>query len=210
MLLTGLQYQSAPVTLIRFRHVRESEASFIRIRPHNGACFHVENSTRPLLIRHFNHLLCSTFGPTVPLWRVIKRLEVHQGGNIHDIVQMRLSLVPSRRLQGVRAREWPTDSYGWPVCFVSTKGRQVQPTWFSVQPRHAPKYGGLYRPQGKSQGPEHLQRFSQVSTLDSSEHWHKQHPVEGFHSAPGLWVWSVPLNCFVWFGVQRRTVSFLL
>lgn len=74
MLLTGLQYQSVLVTLIRFQHVRKSEASFIRISPHNGACFHVENSTRLLLIRYFNHLLCSTFGPTVPLWRVIKRL----------------------------------------------------------------------------------------------------------------------------------------
>ena len=67
MLLTGLQYQSVLVTLIRFQHVRKSEASFIRISPHNGACFHVENSTRLLLIRYFNHLLCSTFGPTVPL-----------------------------------------------------------------------------------------------------------------------------------------------
>lgn len=67
MLLTGLQYQSVLVTLIRFQHVRKSEASFIRISPHNGACFHVENSTRLLLIRYFNHLRGSTFGPTVPL-----------------------------------------------------------------------------------------------------------------------------------------------
>lgn len=131
MLLTGLQYQSVLVTLIRFQHVRKSEASFIRISPHNGACFHVENSTRLLLIRYFNHLLCSTFGPTVPLWRVIKRLwsssrrknSWHCSGEVGDVSEEK----PGRSQEWVGpvgpepGRKWP----GATCAHVSTISHPV-------------------------------------------------------------------------------------
>lgn len=46
----------------------------------------MENSTRLLLIEYFNHLLCSTFGPTVPLLkRQLKALKFIKEENC-DIV----------------------------------------------------------------------------------------------------------------------------
>lgn len=170
MLLTGLQYQSAPVTLIRFRHVREGEASFIRIRPHNGACFHVENSTRLLLIRYFNHLLCSTFGPTVPLWRVIKRLEVHQGANIHDIVQERL-----RWFQEEGYRKWGQESDPQTakddLCPLSPPNNTLCSQPGSMINKTHPKHGGLCRPQGESQVPWASEERASRSVLRQLQAW---------------------------------------
>lgn len=175
MLLTGLQYQSVLVTLIRFQHVRKSEASFIRISPHNGACFHVENSTRLLLIRYFNHLLCSTFGPTVPLWRVIKRLwsssrrknSWHCSDEVGDGSARKPGRVRGERVLLAWAWLWVTRGNLFPLSApLNTLRVAVEPSLLWPSPLGTCQ-GGWWC---KSLRRLVRERASLVSTLDSSQH----------------------------------------
>lgn len=188
MLLTGLQYQSVLVTLIRFQHVRKSEASFIRISPHNGACFHVENSTRLLLIRYFNHLLCSTFGPTVPLWRVIKRLwsSSRRKNSWH------CSGEDGHGSEGEAWKESGKIGFCWPIAWSwATRGNMCP-----LSPPFNALYGycwtetheANFRADAKRDWGLIIERTSLVSTLDSSQHLAislkkaGRQPFEGFTS----------------------------
>lgn len=129
MLLTGLWYHSVVATPIRFRRVRKSGVSFIRISLHNGARFHVENSTRLRLIRSFNHLLCSTLLPPSDffLWRVIIRLwsssRMKKSMTLLQRIEIGNGRTEGEKSEGKRWQDgWKPKALG-SASFTSTEGQ---------------------------------------------------------------------------------------